>query len=56
MRRDEAVTEPSLLARPADDEEPVAVPRSVPEPSAVENSDPAHSNAGEEIADVGQVR
>lgn len=56
MRRDEAVIGPSLLARPAEDEEPVEVPRSVPEPSAVESPDPADSNAGEEIADVGQVR
>ena len=35
MRRDEAVIEPSLLARPVDDEESVEVPISAPEPSAV---------------------
>ncbi len=56
MRRDEAVTEPSLLARRADDEEPVEAAPSAPEPSAVESPDPVDSNAGEEIADIVQVR
>ncbi len=56
MRRDEAVTEPSLLARRAEDEEPVEGSRPTPEPSVVESPDRADSNAGEEIADVVQMR
>ncbi|MGH8509258.1 MAG: 30S ribosomal protein S6 [Gammaproteobacteria bacterium] len=56
MRRDAAVTEPSLLARRADDEEPAEVPRSTPDPSAVEGADPVESAAGEEIADVVDAR